>query len=129
MLENEFLIRMSVFLGLFAVLAVVERLMPRRARRPEHVARWLTNWGLSLLNTAALRLVAIVIPLLAIGAAIDALFCSLILLFGVSMSLPIKCRFCGGCTKSITPIPRWMSQRPFASIPLKLRSLCCSRSG
>lgn len=72
MLEHEFLIRISVFLGLFAVLALAERLIPRRARRPEHVARWLTNWGLTVLNTGALRLMAIALPLLAIGAALDA---------------------------------------------------------
>ena len=71
-MENETVIRLSVFLGLFAVLALVEQLMPRRVRSQSQPKRWLTNWGITVLNTVMLRLLAVAIPLLAVGAAVDA---------------------------------------------------------
>lgn len=71
-MENEALIRLSVFLGLFAVLALAETWAPRRARAQPRGARWLTNWSLTILNTLILRLMALGLPLLAVGAAVDA---------------------------------------------------------
>lgn len=71
-MENEALIRLSVFLGLFALLALAEAALPRRARRIPRWRRWRTNWALTLLNTATLRLMALLLPLLAVGAAMDA---------------------------------------------------------
>lgn len=71
-MENETLIRFAVFLGLFAVLATVEALVPRRIRTQTRKARWLTNWGITVLNTIALNAMAFALPLLAVGAAIDA---------------------------------------------------------
>lgn len=71
-MENEALIRLSVFLGLFAVLALAEAWAPRRARKLPRGRRWLTNWSFTVLNTLALRLMALALPLLAVGAALDA---------------------------------------------------------
>ncbi len=71
-MENEALIRLSVFLGLFAVFAAAEALAPRRARSQPRSTRWFTNWGFSILNTVTLRLMAFGLPLLAVGAAVDA---------------------------------------------------------
>ena len=71
-MEDEAILRLSVFLGLFIILASAEALAPRRTRRLPRRRRWVTNWGLTLLNTAALRLLAIALPLLAVGAAVDA---------------------------------------------------------
>lgn len=71
-MENEALIRLSIFLGLFAVLATLEALMPRRARSQPRSTRWVTNWSVTVLNTITLRLMAFAMPLLAVGAAIDA---------------------------------------------------------
>lgn len=71
-MENEALIRLSIFLGLFAVLATLETLVPRRERKQPRSARWVTNWSVTLLNTVTLRLMAFALPLLAVGAAIDA---------------------------------------------------------
>ncbi len=34
--------------------------------------RWFTNWGIILVDTLALRLLALILPLLAVGAAVDA---------------------------------------------------------
>ncbi len=71
-MENEATIRLTVFLGLFAVFAVAERLSPRRARTQPTVPRWFTNWSIVVLDTLTVRLMAIAMPLLAVGAAIDA---------------------------------------------------------
>ncbi len=71
-MQHELLIRLGVFVGLFVLLAVIETMAPRRALNWSKSRRWLTNWGLSLLNTLTLRAVAIALPLLAVGAANDA---------------------------------------------------------
>jgi sterol desaturase/sphingolipid hydroxylase (fatty acid hydroxylase superfamily) len=46
--------------------------LPRRARSLSRARRWSTNLALTVLNTLALRGLAILLPLLAIGAALDA---------------------------------------------------------
>ena len=71
-MENEAVIRLSVFLGLFAVLATAEALAPRRARTQPRPRRWLTNWAFTVINTVTLRALAFGLPLLAVGAALDA---------------------------------------------------------
>ncbi len=71
-MENEILIRLGVFLGLFAALALLETLRPRRARAQPRGRRWVTNWSIVLLDSVLLRIVAIALPLLAVGAALDA---------------------------------------------------------
>jgi sterol desaturase/sphingolipid hydroxylase (fatty acid hydroxylase superfamily) len=68
----ELFLRLVIFFGLFALLACVERLAPRRELAEPRRRRWLTNWGILLVDALTLRLLAIVVPLLAIGAAIDA---------------------------------------------------------
>lgn len=71
-MENEATIRLAVFLGLFTLFAVVEALVPRKQRVQTRVKRWLTNWSLTVLNTLLLRALAFGLPLLAVGAAMDA---------------------------------------------------------
>lgn len=71
-MEHEVLIRFSIFAGLFALFAVIEALIPRRARTQPRSTRWVTNWAIVLLDTLTLRLLAVALPLLAVGAAIDA---------------------------------------------------------
>ena len=71
-MENESLIRLSVFISLFAVLALIETLAPRRVRSQTRQARWVTNWGITIANMVALRALAIFLPFLAVGAALDA---------------------------------------------------------
>ncbi|MFY0659033.1 MAG: sterol desaturase family protein [Shimia sp.] len=71
-MQHELLIRLGVFFGLFVVLAGIETLAPRRRLNWSKSSRWLTNWGLSILNTLTLRALAIALPLLAVGAASDA---------------------------------------------------------
>jgi sterol desaturase/sphingolipid hydroxylase (fatty acid hydroxylase superfamily) len=71
-MENELLWRFGVFVALFAAFAGLEALVPRRARSLTRQRRWSTNLALTVLNSAALRGLAVLLPLLAIGAALDA---------------------------------------------------------
>lgn len=71
-MAHELAIRLSVFLCLFAVFATVEAWAPRRPRVLPRGQRWLTNWSLVLLDTLTLRALALLLPLLAVGAAVDA---------------------------------------------------------
>ena len=71
-MENEGIIRLSMFLGLFALFAVAEAINPRRKRTQSMPQRWITNWGFTALNTLLLRAMTFGLPLLAVGAAIVA---------------------------------------------------------
>lgn len=71
-MEHETIIRLVIFLGLFSILAVVEALAPRRQRMQTRSRRWTTNWAFTIANTLLLRVFAFAVPLLAVGAAIDA---------------------------------------------------------
>ena len=71
-MAHELLIRLSVFLGLFAVLAILERLRPRRPMVQPRARRWITNLALVGIDTLALRAAALAMPVLAVAAAVDA---------------------------------------------------------
>ena len=71
-MENEALVRLVVFVGLFTLFAALEAVAPRRDRSQTRTARWTTNWAIIILDTVTLRAMAIFLPLLAVGAAIDA---------------------------------------------------------
>lgn len=71
-MENETTIRLGIFLGLFVLFALAEHLVPRKSRSQPRSTRWVTNWGMTVVNTVTLRLMALVLPLLAVGAAVDA---------------------------------------------------------
>lgn len=71
-MEHETLIRLSIFLVIFAAVATAERLVPRRPAHASRPRRWATNITITVLNTISLRLLAILLPLLAVGAALDA---------------------------------------------------------
>jgi len=71
-MENEATIRLSIFLGLFVLFALAEHLLPRKARSQPRSTRWVTNWGFTVVNTVTLRLMAFLLPVLAVGAAVDA---------------------------------------------------------
>ncbi|WIY27581.1 sterol desaturase family protein [Parasedimentitalea psychrophila] len=71
-MEHETTLRLTVFLGLFALFAVAEQLVPRRPRQQPRRRRWRTNLMITVVNTLTLRALAIGLPLLAVGAAITA---------------------------------------------------------
>lgn len=68
----EMILRLGVFAGLFALFATLEALAPRRARSQPRNRRWFTNLSLVVIDTLALRALAIALPFLAVGAALDA---------------------------------------------------------
>ncbi len=71
-MEHEATLRLAIFLGLFALFACAEHLAPRRARLQPRKTRWTTNLAITVLNTLTLRLIAFALPLLSVGAALDA---------------------------------------------------------
>lgn len=71
-MEYDLLWRLGVFVVLFALFATLEALAPRRARSQPRNARWFTNLSIVVLDTLALRALAIALPLLAVGATVDA---------------------------------------------------------
>lgn len=71
-MQNEAVIRLSIFLGLFALFALLEWLFPSQTRVQPRSGRWATNLLMTALNAIALRAANLALPFLAIGAAIDA---------------------------------------------------------
>ena len=71
-MQDDHGLRLGIFLALFALFAGLEALAPRRSRAQDRARRWPTNLALTVLNTLALRALAFALPLLAIGAALDA---------------------------------------------------------
>lgn len=71
-MEHEALIRLAIFLGLLALFAALEAWAPRRVRTQPRGTRWVTNGAITILNTLMLRALALGLPLLAVGAALDA---------------------------------------------------------
>ncbi len=71
-MENEATIRLAAFLGLFAVFAVLEALAPRKRRSQPRKRRWFTNLSIIVLDSVTTRAMALLLPLLAVGAALDA---------------------------------------------------------
>lgn len=67
--DNELVIRLSFFLGVFALIALWEVLSPRRVLSVSKAQRWINNLGLVALNTVVLRLL---FPAAAIGVALVA---------------------------------------------------------
>ena len=66
-LANELAIRLGFFLGIFAVMALWEVLMPRRRRAVSRWVRWPSNLGVVALNTVLLRVLT---PTAAVGLAL-----------------------------------------------------------
>lgn len=71
-MENEALIRFGVFGSLFLLFAFLETRAPRRKLGRPRVKRWATNWAITIIDTLTLRALALGLPLLAVGAAVDA---------------------------------------------------------
>lgn len=68
-LSNEITVRLSIFFGVFAVMALWEFIAPRRALTVSKVVRWTNNIALVFLNSIVLRLL---FPLAAVGMAVFA---------------------------------------------------------
>ncbi len=68
-MDNEPLIRLAAFAGIFALMAGWEVLRARRRLSVGKARRWATNWGIVILDTLIVRLL---FPAAAVGAALDA---------------------------------------------------------
>lgn len=64
---NEGAIRLSVFLGILILMGGLETLFPARDRVQKRSSRWLTNFGLVVIDTLVIRLL---FPVIAVGAAL-----------------------------------------------------------
>ncbi|MCP5039328.1 MAG: sterol desaturase family protein, partial [Rhodobacteraceae bacterium] len=71
-MENEAFIRGLVFFGLFALFAGFEAIIPRKARTQPRTTRWFTNLTIIVIDRGAVWLLALELPVLAVGAAMDA---------------------------------------------------------
>ncbi len=71
-MEHEALIRLSAFLGLFVLFVAAETLWPRKARSQSRARRWPTNIAIVVIDQLVARALALGLPLLAVGAALDA---------------------------------------------------------
>ena len=65
-MSHEVSIRLSCFVGIFAIMAIWEVMAPRRALALSRAVRWTNNLGIVVLNTVVLRLV---FPAAAVGMA------------------------------------------------------------
>ena len=65
--NHEPIVRAMVFVGLFAALAIAERLAPRRKAFPHDKQRWTTNLGVLLIDTVLVR---VLLPAGAVGVAV-----------------------------------------------------------
>ncbi len=66
---SETTIRLAVFASVFAIMAVVEALWPRKKRTQPRTTRWFTNIGVVVVDSIVVRLV---FPIVAVGVAIYA---------------------------------------------------------
>ena len=64
---SEPVIRLSVFILLLAFLALLENISPRRKPRYSKGSRWISNFGISILNSTT---VALILPIVGAGAAL-----------------------------------------------------------
>ncbi len=71
-MENEMAIRLMIFLGLFTLLALAEVFLPRRKRDIKRSPRWFTNISLIIIDSFTIRLMAFILPVMAVTAAADA---------------------------------------------------------
>lgn len=62
MLENEAVIRLGFFLGTLFVLALLERMAPRRVLSTPRPARWFANLGIVTVDTLMVRFLFPVLP-------------------------------------------------------------------
>jgi len=68
-MSGELAIRLAVFLGVFLAMAGWERGAPMRRLVASRPRRWITNWSISVIDAATVRLI---FGAAAVGAALDA---------------------------------------------------------
>jgi sterol desaturase/sphingolipid hydroxylase (fatty acid hydroxylase superfamily) len=70
---NEGLVRLGVFVAVFAALALLERIRPRRSPRHSRARRWVTNLAIVAIDSVMLRAMAqLAVPIAAVAASLHA---------------------------------------------------------
>jgi len=69
LIDNEVMIRLGSFTFVFIVMALWEKVAPRRALNASKIARWVNNLSITFLNSVVLKFV---LPVTALGAALMA---------------------------------------------------------
>ena len=64
--DNQATIRLSVFIGIFTLMALLEFIVPKKQRALPRAKRWFTNWLLVVIDSIAVR---ILVPVLAVTVA------------------------------------------------------------
>lgn len=68
---DETTIRLTAFLSIFAAMALLEWLLPKRALRHRKLRRWMTNLSITAISTAMVRLLAhLTVPVAAVATAL-----------------------------------------------------------
>jgi sterol desaturase/sphingolipid hydroxylase (fatty acid hydroxylase superfamily) len=68
-MSNEAVSRLVFFVGIFALIAIWERMSPRRSMTTSKKVRWISNLGITLINPLVVRLL---FPILAVDMALKA---------------------------------------------------------
>ncbi len=63
---SEATVRLSIFAGVFIIMAIAEALWPRKTRTQPRFSRWFTNMGMVVLDSLTVR---IIFPIVAVGMA------------------------------------------------------------
>ncbi|MBL1436456.1 MAG: hypothetical protein COB08_009690 [Rhodobacteraceae bacterium] len=63
-MENETILRLGVFLGLFTLFGMLEFLFPRRARVQSQLKRWSTHWILLVIYSVLIRGMGLLTPVI-----------------------------------------------------------------
>ena len=63
---SEATVRLSVFAGVFIIMAIAEAMWPRKKRTQPRFSRWFTNMGMVVLDSIAVR---VIFPIVAVGVA------------------------------------------------------------
>jgi sterol desaturase/sphingolipid hydroxylase (fatty acid hydroxylase superfamily) len=66
-MNNEAVSRLVFFVGIFALIAIWERMSPRRSMTTSKKVRWISNLGITLINPLVVRLL---FPILAVDMAL-----------------------------------------------------------
>lgn len=86
--ELQATLRLSIFFGVFVLMACLELLLPKKQRALPRGQRWLTNWSLVVINSLSVRLI---VPILAVSVAQYASNAGFGLLNVIQLPLWAKC--------------------------------------
>lgn len=111
---TEVALRLGIFAGIFACMALFEVLAPRRPLRYGRSRRWLTNLGIVVVDSLVLR---VVFPMAAVGAAVWADFHG----YGLFPALGVPVVMAGIISFVLLDFAVWLEHVASHKIPLLWR--------